>query len=263
MKAYNTLYYLLFVALITGALAAIAQNSYGIKILGGVSIAFAVLFLIQFVSSITQRLKKNIYSSIELGCLFILSVIFALRVFYISFYYAELIFMLASWLLIAMYFKKMIESIRNIQSKNIFLSFLICLFYLAIIFYFLSLSSINFKQQLSQTAGIIAFALLLAFAVCSLIKPDGLLDGQRTSAFKMLAEKKDNAILILSLFLLFTLYKGFTMTSMLPKIYSDEYPKQYFELVNKAESGQELPVQGKYKYQEFKQGYENFVRRSQ
>ena len=263
MKGYNTLYYLLFVALITGTLAAIAQNSYGIKILGAVSIAFAILFLIQFINSFTQKTKRNIYSSLELGCLFILSVIFVLRVFYISFYYAELLFVLASLILIALYFRKMLETVRTMQSKNIFLSVLICLFYLAIIFYFISLSSINFQQQFSQVAGIIAFGILIAFIACSVIKPDLFLEGQRVAAFRLLAKKKDNAVLILSLFLLFTLYKGFTMTGMLPKIYSDEYPQQYFELINKAESGKELPVQGKYKYQKFKEGYENFVKQSQ
>lgn len=263
MKAYNTLYYLLFVVLITGTLAAIAQNSYGIKILGAVSIAFAILFLIQFVNSFTQKTKINIYLSVELGCLFILSVIFVLRVFYVSFYYAELLFMLPSLILIALYFRKMVETVRTIQSKNIFLSALICLFYLAIILYFISLSTINSLQQFSQTVGEIAFGLLIVFAVCSLIKPDTLLDGHNASAFKLLVKKKDNAILILSLFLLFTLYKGFTMTGLLPKIYSDEYPKRYFELVNKAESGKEVPIQGKYKYQEFKEGYEDFVKQSQ
>lgn len=262
MKGYNTLYYLLFVILIMGAFASMAQNSYGLKILGGVAIAFAVLFFIQFISSFTARGKKDIYSSIELGCLFILACIFALRVFYINFSYVELIFELTSLILILLYFRKMRNKFSFLKPKNNFLSVLILVFYLAIILYFISLGSITFLPKLSETAGILAFAFLIGFMIAGLTNRNFLVDGENTSAFKIVSRLKDNSILIISLFLLFTLYKGFTKEEILPKVYSDEFPQTYFELVNKAESGKENSVNGKYKYEEFKEEYDRFVEHS-
>lgn len=262
MKGYNTLYYLLFVILIMGAFASMAQNSYGLKILGGVDITFGFLFLIQFINSLIKKGKKDIYSSIELACLFILALIFALRVFYINFSYVEQIFGLTSLILILLYFRKMMNNFSFFKSKNNFLSILILVFYLVIILYFISLGSITFLPQLSETAGIIAFVFLIGFMLVGLINRNFLIDGENVSAFKVVTRLKDNSILIISLFLLFTLYKGFTMTGILPKMYSDEFPQAYFELVNKTEAGKEKPVQGKYKYQEFKEKYDQFVEQS-
>ncbi|HJS55016.1 MAG TPA: hypothetical protein VJ765_10740, partial [Chitinophagaceae bacterium] len=65
---------------------------------------------------------------------------------------------------------------------------------------------------------------------------------------------------IVSFFLLFTLYFGFNRIGLLPGIYSDEYPKAYFELVNKATSKKEKPVDGKYKYEEFMEKYDQFLK---
>ncbi len=263
MKGYNTLYYLLFVILIMGAFASMAQNSYGQKILGGVAIAFAILFIVQFIDSVHKKKNRSIYTSIELACLFVISIIFALRIFYISFPDVEVIFGLALLTLILLYFKKMMNNFSFYRPKNNFLSFLILIFYCIIIFYFLSLGSIAFLPEFSIAIGMVAFALLIVLIIAGLMKRKILVDGENTSVLKTVTRIKDNSILILALFLLFTLYRGFTTTGILPKIYSDEFPQAYFELVNKAESGKEKPEQGKYKYQEFKENYDRFVKQSQ
>jgi hypothetical protein len=262
MKGYNTLYYLLFVLLIMGAFASMAQNSYGLKVLGGVAIAFGILFLIQFVNSITTKEKKDVYSSMELACLFILALIFALRVFYINLSYVEVIFGVTALILVLLYFRKMMSNFSFLNPKNNFLSVLILVFYLAIMLYFISLASITFLPKLSETAGILAFAFLIGFMLAGLLNRHFLIQGENMSAFKVVSRLKDNSILIIALFLLFTLYRGFTITKILPKVYSDELPQTYFELINKAESGKENTVNGKYKYQEFKEQYDQFIEHS-
>ena len=92
MKKYNTIYYLLFILLIMGAFASMAQNSYGLKIMGGVAFVFGLLFLIEFISVLSEKGKKDIYRLIEPACLLTLSIIFALRVFYIHFPFVEWLF---------------------------------------------------------------------------------------------------------------------------------------------------------------------------
>ena len=51
MKNYNPIYYFLFILLVTGAFASMAQNSYGIKMMGGVAFAFGLVFLVEFFSA--------------------------------------------------------------------------------------------------------------------------------------------------------------------------------------------------------------------
>jgi hypothetical protein len=48
----------------------------------------------------------------------------------------------------------------------------------------------------------------------------------------------------------------------LPKLYSDQFPQAYFKLVNNAETGKEKPVNGKYRHEEFKAMYDQFVERN-
>jgi hypothetical protein len=259
MKGYNTLYYLLFVILIMGAFASMAQNAYGLMLMGGVAIAFSILFLVQFIESLGGVKGHDAYSSIELFCLFILSGVFALRIYYINFSYVEIVFALAALILIVVYFRKMIKNFAIFSGRSNFLAALILIFYLVIIFYFISLGSLTVLPQISVATGIFAFMLLVLLVIGGLLKRKIALEGENTSVFSVVARKRDNAILILSLFVLFTLYRVFTSSGVLPRVYSAEYPQAYFELVNKAESGKEKPVEGKYKYQEFKQNYDQFI----
>jgi hypothetical protein len=52
---------------------------------------------------------------------------------------------------------------------------------------------------------------------------------------------------------------GFTKIGALPKMYSNEYPQAYFQLVSNAERDLEQPVEGKFKHEEFKEQYETFL----
>lgn len=67
-------------------------------------------------------------------------------------------------------------------------------------------------------------------------------------------------MVLLSLFVLFSAYMAFTKVNLIPKLYSDEFPQSYFELVNQAETGKEVPVNGKFKHELFKENYETFLK---
>jgi hypothetical protein len=58
------------------------------------------------------------------------------------------------------------------------------------------------------------------------------------------------------------LYFGLSGTGILPKLYSNKFPQAYFEMVNNAETGKEKPVNGEFKYQEFKKSYDQFVEKN-
>ncbi len=260
MIKFNTIYYLLFILLVMGAFASMAQNSYGLKIMGTVAFVFGLLFLIELISVLQEKGKTDIYRLIEPACLLILSVIFALRVFYIHFSFVELLFVIAGVVLMLIYTRKMILRYRNMRPKNNTLAMLILVFHLSIILFLVSLVIVPFSQKISEITGIIAFILLLIFIITGLFKKDLLVAGEIVSPLKMVTHFKDHSIIIVSLFLLFSLYVGFNKAGLIPGIYSDEFPQAYYKLVEDAASKKEKPLEGRYKYEKFKEQYGLFLK---
>jgi hypothetical protein len=259
MRKYSTIFYLLFILLIMGAFASMAQNSYGLKIMGGVAFVFALVFFVEFISVLRKKDNRNLYTLAEPACLFVLSIVFGLRVFYIHFSYIELLFGAAGAVLALIYLRKMMIRFRQYRQRNGFLSLLVLFFHLSIILFLVSLTLVPFAPRISEVTGAVALVLLIGFIVAAFFKSDLLVEGEKISAFKMVRNLKDHSVIIVSLFLLFSLYLGFNRIGILPGIYSDEFPRAYFELVDRAATKKEKPVDGKYKYEEFIKKYHQFL----
>ncbi len=260
MKKNNPIYFLLFILLIMGAFASMAQNNYGLKLIGGVAFVFALVFIVEFISMVRTKYKKDIFTLAEPVCLFILSFIFGLRVFYIQFSYIEWLFAAAAILLVLIYGQKMILRYRQLQYNNNLLGKLILVFHLCLILFLISLVMVPFAPNIAAVAGLAAFVLLFIFIAARFFKQHFLVDGENISSFSMVKSFKDHSIVIVSLFLLFSLYFGLNGMGILPGIYSDEFPGVYNELVNKASLMKEKPVNGKYKYEEFMEQYLQFLK---
>ncbi len=263
MKKYNPIYYLLFVLLIMGAFASMAQNDYGIKILGLVALSFSLLFSIQLISTYRKKTTKRDKSDfLELLSLILLSLILALRVFYIRFLFVEVVFGGAGILLVMVYGGKALRSFRLNQPKSNRMAWLVLGFHCSILLYVVSMITIPFIPSLSEPAGGTAFALFLAFVMACLWSKGIMFGAEKLTGFAFVARFKDRSVVLLALFLLFTAYLGLTKLSVIPKIYSAEFPQSYFKLVDEAETGKEKPITGKYKYEEFKATYDRFVERN-
>jgi hypothetical protein len=245
-----------------GAFSAMAQNNYGIKILGYVAIAFSLLFVVQFIQLLQKTSNQKIIALVELGSLVILSIILAMRVYYIRFQFVEVVFGIAGLLMISVYANKLLHSWKILNNGSRVLAILMVLYHGSIILYIASMISVPFIPQLAEPMGGIAFALLLAFLFFSFRKKDIMLEGEKVTGLSYVSKFKDRSIVLLTLFVLFTAYMGLTKIDILPKMYSDEYPQAYFELVKQAEAGKEKPVNGKYKHEEFKEMYDRFVSRN-
>ncbi|MFD2203654.1 hypothetical protein [Shivajiella indica] len=259
MKKYNTYYYLLFVLLVMGAFASMAQNSYGFKIMGMVAFVFGLLFLTQLVYHLKNKSKVDYLIICELIGLFTISIILGLRVFYIHFELVELLFGLAGGLLVAVYSIKVFKLFKEIIQKNKVLAWLVFCFYAALILYILSMTVTPFLPVFSEVFGIIAFGLLVIFVVISYIKKELYYGAEKGTSVSFIAKSKDRSIVLMSLFLLFTVYMGLSKLEVLPKMYSDEFPQAYFELVNNAELGLESAKDGKLRHEEFKERYDQFL----
>jgi len=243
-----------------GAFASMAQNSYGLLILGVVAITFALLFLIQFLESLRKKDPGNIYLPVELGCLFVFSSIFGLRIFYIHFKYVEFVFAFMALVLVVLYCRKAFIYFRAMAPKNKFLSISILAFYGSIILFLLSMIFLSISPLATKYLGALAFILLIFFITANFFKKDILVDGENLTPFRMVGRMRDNSLLIISLFFLFSLYSILTITRILPKIYSDEFPQAYFNLVDSAELRKESASGGHYKYEDFKEKYDQFLR---
>jgi len=259
MKKYNPIYYLLFILLVMGTFASMAQNSYGLRIMGGVAFVFALVFFIQCITFLRRKDGINIFAVIETACLFIVAIIFGFRVFYIYFPYVELLFELSAMVLAIVYMMRMLTRFNHFKKESSFLAFLIVVFHLSIILFLVSLAIFPFKPVIADITGIAAFIFLVFFLISALVKKDLQLHGEKVSAFKMIRLLKDHSIIIITLFILFSLYTGLNRTGLLPGIYSDEYPRAYFELLENSSSNKEKQVDGKYKYDEFIEEYQQFL----
>lgn len=262
MKSYNTIYYLLFVLLIMGAFASMAQNSYGLNLLGAVALSFGLLFLYQFFQTLKDSDRKDYFLQAELLSLFVISILFALRMFHFYIPFSELLFATAGLALIFVYVKKMLHRYGILASKNMNAAMLSLVYHLSLILFIISLITAPILPQLYAYFGIAAFILLVGFLIAGLLVPKYQLDGSEFSVFKLVAGLKDRSMILLSLFFIISLYTGLTRIGVLPSMYSDEYPQAYFKLVNKAETGNEKPVNGKYRHQEFKERYDGFVEKN-
>jgi len=191
-----------------------------------------------------------------------LSAILAMRVFYIHFQFVEIVFGVAGLMLMGVYIQKLLYSWKTLRVKSQTLALMVLFFHGSIVLYVVSMTIVPFVPQLAEPSGGVAFALMISFVAMSVVKKSMIVEGENVSALKYVRRFKDRSVLLIVLFLLFTGYMGLTKIGALPKMYSDEFPQIYFDLVNQAESGEEKPVNGKYKHEEFKEVYDRFVERN-
>ncbi len=111
----------------------------------------------------------------------------------------------------------------------------------------------------AQVLGALALVILAGFFVMGIFRRNLLVDGEKMSAFSMVRKLKDHSIIIVFLFVLFSLYFIFNKLTLLPGIYSDEFPRAYYKLVDDASSKKEKPVEGRYRHEEFMEKYREFV----
>jgi hypothetical protein len=261
MSKYNTTYYLLILLLITGAFASMAQNNYGITIMGWVAVAFSAVFLLQGVRASVRGSADQKDNLVELYALSVICLLLALRVFYIHIMYVELVFGIAGLALIAVYLGRLYRNYRLVKPGSGYLAGMVVLFYSSMVLFLLSMIIIPFVPALSEPAGIMAFGILIFFTAVSLYKSEVIYNGEKMSAHRLAARFENRTLVLLVIFSLFSLYIGLTKIDVIPQIYTDEFPQAYFELVNRAESGNETPVDGRFDHERFKEQYDQFVRR--
>lgn len=259
MKKYTIYYYILFVFLVMGAFASMAQNNYGLTIIGLVAFSFTVIFSFQLAYLIKHKGKNAWSSNAELSSLIMLSLLLGLRAFYIWFDFVEILFLGAGILLIFVYIRKMTLSIKELGTKNRRLGIPVLVYYLSLILFILSMVAVPFAPVLAQTLGVLGFVLMLAFLLISYLKKPTIVNGEKSTGFSFILKTKDRSVLLVSLFMVLALYTGLNMIGILPSLYSDKFPKAYFELINQPDSGNEEGQAKRANHEEFREALEKFL----
>ena len=262
MKRFSTLYYLLFMLLILGAFASMAQNNYGIKLLGVVAIAFALLFALEFIDEAGRGAQRDSFALVELGCLVILAGIFASGIFFVRFPYMDLLFMLSLSILFLLYLRKAVRAYTQLYSRSRPLSVGLMLFYGSICIFLLAHGVRSYFGKVSTGLGVAGLGMVLLLALTGFFTRKRILDGQNMTGLSYTFKARENAILLISILSLFTLYSTLTQSGALPGMYSDEYPQAYYKLVNEANTGKENTTHEKYRYSDFKEKYSEFVKKN-
>ena len=256
MKKNNPIYFLLFILLVMGAFASMAQNSYGLKLMGGVSFVFAGVFLLELIQALGNQEKKDVFAIAELAAMILFAVIFGCRVFNIYFPFIEWVFVAAGAVLVIFYIRKLFIRYRRLVSRNPALARLGLIFHLSIILFLLSMIMTPFAAKQATWVGMVGFVFLLLFIVGAMVKKNYLVEGNKITPLQLVTGYQDHSIVLGLLFLLFSLFAAFNKAGLLPDIYSDEMPQAYYKLVNDAVSRKEKPVERRFKYEEFKEKYD-------
>ncbi len=262
MKTYNTLYYLLTVILIMGAFASMAQNSYGMQILTGVSVAFGIVFLIQLIGEIQKPGKKQARLTEYFG-LIILCGVFTLKTLQVYSPYIDWLQVIGALMLAVIYLGYLFKQFKIAGTEIKKIARLTAFGYGSVVLFCIALGLTPFTSSLALAAGIAASLLAALFLFSGLLgKPVQSGIGDAVSLFERIAGFRDRIFLLISLFLLFVLYKALSAPGILPRLYSDKFPQAYYEQVGEAESGKEKPVDGKYRYEIFKKAYDVYLQKN-
>lgn len=254
--------YALFILLFVGSFASMARNSYGTDLIGFSCIGFAIIFLSDSLALVvTDRSKVNPLRMLENILLSALSVLFALRVFYIRFEGIELVVSAVGFVLAVIYILRRISmKLQGIKS------YLATFFILAISLFFLSLAIAPIIASVSQIIGVLGFIFLAISIGLTLFKPKVTMEAEsedeemkEASSLQYLFSLGRNSVVIAIAFILMSAYVGLTQLELVPELYTNAKPQKYIKLVKMAEAGEEEPINGRYSHEIYAREMEEFL----
>lgn len=261
-RMYNSIIYLLFLVIVIGVFASIAQNDYGANLIAIACFSFGLLFLLRmFDLNSTESLPfpKN-WSMQEYTCLALVVVLFGLRALRIRFDYVEEIFVGLTLIMTLIYLRYYLF-LRKAYIENESLFRGLTLLYLSIGLFFISLSLNFYLPQVSTLIGIVSFILMLVYFVCYVWKnPNTVFKQETTSIYSELFKYKNLAPVITTLIFLASFYMGLFKIGAIPAIYTGELPIRYIELEKEFLDGEGLKSEVIPKHEQYWNEYEEFLK---
>ena len=257
-RVYSSALYFLFMTLVLGTFASMAQNDYGRIIIGITCLGFSGLFILRAAIQITK--SKSIGPIFEFVLLAIISLIFSFRAFFIRFPFIELVFVLSAGLLLVYYVYRLRNAYREVAGNKV-LRLTVLLFYGCLLLFLLSMLARPLEARLSEIIGGLGFGMLILVVILGYLKKQVIIDGQSVPVVGLLRDQNDQSTLLFITFAMMSLYMGFTTIGLAPSIYFGNVPAQYIKLVNQAEAGADEKRDGKYQHEIYKAQLDRFLDR--
>ncbi|HEX5172341.1 MAG TPA: hypothetical protein VFW11_24365 [Cyclobacteriaceae bacterium] len=265
MKRYYTLYYLLIMTMITGALASVARNNYGMKLIGFACVGFAFLFFFEALFDGKRRSQLTVaeraLSVVELVALGGIALLLFFRSFFINIENATEGFTLLMTILTFVYSIYLFGYLRKWWSESKALSIGLLLYFLVLIVFLLTaVAAAGFHSDV-YLAGPAAFALFILFVVWSIVQKGLLINGERTSIISHIWKMRNKSAIVLFAFVAVSLFFVLHRSNLIPPLYTSEKPAGYLHLVRQAEEGTEGTSAQEHPYELFDKRYKKFIKK--
>ncbi len=253
---YPIWYLLLFLVVITGALASMALNGYGMKLLGAGCAGFTLAFLHELVVHLNRKLIRKV----ELVLLAVVCLLLASRNLFIEIPGGQTLTATLFALLTALYVYHGFRTVGKYWNINRRAALAMLGYYGALVSFLAGFLSglVSVSPNYGTAAGIMFMLLFVAMHFAS--RPL-FLEGEETTAFQLATLAKNKSAVVLAALLV----TGFIYTLMqyhaLPPLYAGDMPVGYTRLVQRAESGQDTKAaSGMPRHREFRKAYRQFLK---
>jgi len=265
MKRYYTLYYLLFMIMITGAFASMAQNNYGLKLIGLTCLGFSCLL---FFEALFDRKRKTelsptgkILLTVELLVLGGLALLLFFRSYFIDFNEATLLFSILLTVLTLIYVSYLIRSVSRWWSKSKSLSTGLVLYYLVLILFLITSILVIGVHSNNSFIGLAGTICLMTLVLWVILSKKIIVEGERITITSHIWKMQNKSFIVLIASLVVGLYFVLNRSNFIPPLYTNEKPSGYLKLIKEAEEGTENANEEDHTYQLFDERYQAFIKK--
>jgi len=259
MRQYATIYYLLFVLLIMGAFASMAQNAYGLRICGLACIGFALTFLHELLYSpgSDETTASNWKGYAELAFLSVVALVFSFGNFAINLPFSDALLIVSFTCLLLLFSYQAIRQLRSVGHQRT-TAYLVVFYYGSVVFFILSFLSGLILPGLAMKLAVVAIVQTLVLAATATIIKQVTVNDGTISTWQYLRQMKNKSSILLIASLLISGYELLNAAGILPSFYHGT-PKGYQHLIELSNSGNSMV--GKEKPREFKERYDEFTKK--
>ena len=253
--------FFLFVSLIIGVFASVAQNDYGMQIIGYACFGFALLCFYQaiYITGIPASQHSLSVRRVENATLGLIFLLFGFRAFFIWLPQGETIFLLATAVLTICYIYYL-SVLWKMYKESRSLKLGVTSLYLAICLFLASLTIAQHSTSISFVFGVSAFVIALGFfTYFGIFRPQTIFNLETVKVIPELFSFKTNARLLVIMLLGISIFMGLNQAKLIPSLYAGNQPSKYLELITLAESGVDQRVDGKYQHERYIDAYNHFI----
>ena len=259
MRRYITIYYLLFVLIIMGAFASMAQNAYGLRICGVACVGFALAFLheILFLPRAGDDVIRGWMINAELVFLSVIAIVFVCRNYAVELSFSEILLLFSLSGLLLLYSYHALLHVRKARNQ-MELFYPLIFYYGAVLLFVLSFLTSAVYPRATTILAVAAIVMISIFAVVALVFKRPVPDSDGMTIWSYLRGLKNKSSILLIASILVSGYSLLYSVGILPSFYYGT-PKGYQDLVKLSAARTDNAT--KEKSREFIERYDAFVRK--